>query len=120
MTGSNPEAASDPSIGRLRTQASHRRQMSTQAKSQPPEGYRSDEMKVDFSKGDIKGELKDGVNLSNQEVEQQYKQEIFSDLEALQGTVYDEDKVPRNTDRNKEGYKVEVVAGDETTFDMSQ
>jgi len=94
--------------------------MSTQTNPKQNYGYRSDEMKVDFSQGDIKADLQNGVNLANQEVEYEYKQEILSDLEALQGTVYDEEKVPRNTDRNTEGYKVEVVAGDETTFDMSQ
>lgn len=44
---------------------------------------------VDYSDGDIKGEMKDGVNLTNQAVEAAYEDDILSDLGLLSGTVYD-------------------------------
>ena len=76
-------------------------------------------MQVDFTQGDIKSNLIDGVNLTTKSLEYQYKQYIFSELEALSGTTYDESKVPPNADREQEGYRLEVIAGDESTFDMS-
>lgn len=50
-----------------------------------------------------------------------YQEDFLSDLSLLSGTVYDVDKIPKNSDRDKklEAYGKNVNPKDESTIDLS-